>query len=195
MAYCSMEDCKKYGLFEDAKERYENTSRRWKNAWWDVICEIWESFERWQEKYTLDRIAKTIIKKIAKRCRATRSREDIIDRVCVTFAKGTKVCYLFKFYDEYDNIIYSKVGTTEDSFRKRISSELRSYRKNGDPIKYATIESVIDTSHYCPEGAESQARAYFIKKFNGNFIKNDRFTCNIDVNEFNEVVNNYLAAA
>lgn len=191
MTTLSMEDCRKMGAFEEAKMRYENTNKRWKNAWWQVLCDIWDTFVEWQERYCLDKIEKTIEAIVKKR--RSRPRADIIEKVPIIFAKGTKLCYLFKFYDFDGNLIYSKVGTTEGTIRRRLSDELRSYRKNGDPIAYAVIESVINTSHYWPEGAESCARAAFIKKYNEYFIKNDRFTWDIDVNEFNRVVANYLA--
>lgn len=192
----TMSEMRENGLFEDAKEKFENTSKSWKKRWWTVVCDIWDNFVQWQEKYDLDREAMAIIKKVAKKIvkRARKTRDDIIEKVPVIFAKGTKLCYLFKFYDDNDNIVYSKVGTTTQAIQTRLSRELRDYRANGDNIKYATIESVFDTSEYWPEGAESIARAMFIKKFNKHFIKNDRFTCDIDVNEFNEIVSGYLAA-
>ena len=192
MTTFSMDDCRTYGAFEEAKTRYENTSKRWKNAWWQVICDIWETFTEWQEKYFLDKVEKTIHAIITKK-RRSRPRADIIEKIPMIFAKGTKLCYLFKFYNFDGNLIYSKVGTTTDTIRNRLSRELHDYRKNGDPISYAVVESVINTNKYWPEGAESYARAMFIKKFNEHYIKNDRFTCDIDVNEFNEMVKGYLA--
>ena len=190
----SMAECKEHGLLIDAKERYENTSKRWKNAWWDVICYIYDHFEQWHENFHLDPIAKGIVELTKKR--KSRSRYDIREKetVCIRFAKGTKLCYLFKFYDSNGNLLYSKVGTTERTIRERLAREISDYRKGGHDVGYAVIESVINTSFYHPEGAESYVRAMFIKKFNDCFIKNDRFTCDIDTNEFNKMVTSYLAA-
>ena len=195
MANLTMAEIRENGLFEDAKEKYENTSKSWKSRWWAVVCDVWENFTHWQDKYDLDMDAMAIVKKVVKRVskRAKKTYDDIIEKVPVVFAKGTKLCYLFKFYDDNDNLVYSKVGTTTQTIYTRLTRELHDYRAKGDNIKYATIESVFNTNEYYPEGAESIARAMFIKKFNKHFIKNDRFTCDIDVNEFNAIVTQYLA--
>ena len=174
MKNSTMSEMRENGLFEDAKEKFENTSKSWKKRWWTVVCDIWDNFVQWQEKYDLDREAMAIIKKVAKKIvkRARKTCDDIIEKVPVVFAKGTKLCYLFKFYDDNNNIVYSKIGTTTQTIQTRLSRELRDYRANGDNIKYATIESVFDTSEYWPEGAESIARGIFIKKFNTPKPKN-----------------------
>lgn len=191
----SMDSCKLTGDFEEAKERYESTSKRWKNAWWDVICEIWDNFTEWQEKYSLDKIAKTItaiIKRVV-RGRKSKPREDVIEKVPVIFARGTKLCYLFKFYNSNGEIVYTKVGTTERTIRERLSEELRQYRKNND-ISYATVESVFDTGEMFPEGAQDYVKGTWMRKYNKHYVRNDRFTCDIATEEFNNLVNDYLAA-
>ena len=101
----TMSEMRENGLFEDAKEKFENTSKSWKKRWWTVVCDIWDNFVQWQEKYDLDRVAMTIITKVVKKIikRARKTRDDIIEKVPVVFAKGTKLCYLFKFYDDNDN--------------------------------------------------------------------------------------------
>ena len=195
MAKNSMAYVKENGLFEEAKERYESTSKRWKNAWWEIICEIWENFTEWQSEYSLDKIAKIIIKNIKKvvKKRKARQRDDIIEKVPIIFARGTKLCYLFKFYDSNGEIVYTKVGTTERTIRERLSEELRQYRKNND-ISYATVESVFDTGEMFPEGAQDYVKGTWMRKYNQFYKRNDRFTCDISTDEFNKLVENYLAA-
>ena len=179
---------KKHGLFEEAKERYENTTNRWKDQWWAVICEIWDTCHEWRDKYELDKIAKTIIEKVKKVING------IIEKVPIVFAKGTKLCYLFKFYDENGDLLFSKVGTTERTIMRRLREEIRYYQKGGFNVYGATIESVFDTGDIEPEGAQDFAKGYFIKKFRNCYIRNDRFACDIDVDEFNNLISNYLAA-
>lgn len=195
MSAKSMSDYRTTGDFEGAKERYESTSRRWKSAWWDVLCEIWDNFTKWQSKYSLDKVAMTIVEIVEKvvKKRKSRTRDDIIEKVPITFAKGTKLCYLFKFYDNNGELVYTKIGTTERTIRGRLTEELRDYRKTKD-IKYATIESVFDAGELFPEGIQDYIKGLWIRKYNKYYVRNDRFTCDIPTKEFNSLATNYLAA-
>ena len=195
MSAKSMSDYRTTGDFEGAKERYESTSRRWKSAWWDVLCEIWDNFTKWQSKYSLDKVAMTIIEIVEKvvKKRKSRPRADIIEKVPITFAKGTKLCYLFKFYDSNGELVYTKVGTTERTIRERLSEELRQYRKNHD-ISHATVESVFDTGELFPEGVQDYIKGVWMRKYNKYYVRNDRFTCDIPTDDFNNLVTDYLAA-
>ena len=195
MSARSMDSYRVTGDFEGAKERYESTSRRWKGAWWDVLCEIWDNFTKWQSKYSLDKVAMTIIEIVEKavKKRKSKPRADIIEKVPITFAKGTKLCYLFKFYDSNNELVYTKVGTTERTIRERLSEELRDYRKTKD-IKYATVESVFDTGELFPEGVQDYIKGMWMRKYNKYYVRNDRFTCDIPTEDFNTLVIDYLAA-
>ena len=195
MSARSMDSYRVTGDFEGAKERYESTSRRWKGAWWDVLCEIWDNFTKWQSKYSLDKVAMTIIEIVEKavKKRKSKPRADIIEKVPITFAKGTKLCYLFKFYDSNNELVYTKVGTTERTIRERLSEELRQYRKNCD-ISHATVESVFDTGELFPEGVQDYIKGMWMRKYNKYYVRNDRFTCDIPTEDFNALVTNYLAA-
>lgn len=195
----TMSEMRENGLFEDAKEKFENTSKSWKKRWWAVVCDIWDNFVQWQEKYDLDRVAMAIIKKVVKKAvkkitkRARKTRDDIIEKVPVVFAKGTKLCYLFKFYDSNDELVYTKVGTTERTINERLTEELRDYRKTKD-IKYATIESVFDTGELFPEGVQDYIKGMWMRKYNKHYVRNDRFACDIPTEDFNALVTDYLAA-
>lgn len=117
----------------------------------------------------------------------------IVEKVPIIFANGTKLCYLFKFYDSNGELLFSKIGTTERRLLTRLREEMRSYSKKFD-ICGVVIESVIDCGDTPPEGAESDARGYFIKKNPASFTKNDRFMgYDIPVEEFNERVLAYIA--
>ena len=195
----TMSEMRENGLFEDAKEKFENTSKSWKKRWWAVICDIWDNFVQWQEKYDLDRVAMAIIKKVVKKAvkkiakRARKTRDDIIEKVPVVFAKGTKLCYLFKFYDSNNEVVYTKVGTTERTINERLTEELRDYRKTKD-IKYATVESVFDIGELFPEGVQDYIKGMWMRKYNKYYVRNDRFACDIPTENFNTLVTDYLAA-
>lgn len=113
---------------------------------------------------------------------------------------GSQLVYLFKFYDDGENLICSKVGTTTRLPEQRMKEEIRSYKKSKNEkiasITHAEICSVIDCGEVPAEGAESVTRAYFIKKNPDKFMKNDRFVdVDIPTRTFNNIVNNYLKEA
>lgn len=185
----SMVYVRENNLFEEAIERYRITTFRWKSAWWSVICDIYEQYKEWHEKYELNFIEKTVLERTKKLIKG------IVNKVKVTFGKGTKQCYLFKFYDSNGNLLFSKIGTTERTIGVRLNEEINKYNKKFD-VYGVIIESVIDCKDIPPEGAESQLRAHFIKKYPNSYMKNDRFReVDIPVDEFNEIVNSYLDAA
>lgn len=102
--------------------------------------------------------------------------------------------YLFKFYDDADELICSKVGTTTRLPEVRMKEEIKYYADHNIPVARAEICSVIDCGKYPAEGAESHTRGAFIKKYPEAFCKNDRFFgVNISVNTFNKLVKEYLA--
>lgn len=109
---------------------------------------------------------------------------------------GKQLVYLFKFYGADNELICSKVGTTIHLPETRLREEINYYRKHDIPVEKAEICSVIDCGNLPAEGAESYTRAYYIKKFPGNFKKNDRFfNVNIKTRTFNKLVNEYLCGA
>ena len=113
----------------------------------------------------------------------------------VIFGKHELV-YLFKFYDEKNELVCSKVGTTTRTPEQRIKEEIKYYQKHDIPVAKAEICSVIDCGDLPAEGAESQTRAYFIRRHPKAFCKNDRFFgINIPVRTFNKVVKDYLETA
>ena len=104
-----------------------------------------------------------------------------------------QLVYLFKFYDENGELICSKVGTTTKLPEERLKQEITYYNKHGFSIGKTEICSVIDCGEIPAEGAESAARAAFIRKYPDAFHKNDRFF-GVDISPvvFNRVVKNYL---
>lgn len=119
----------------------------------------------------------------------------VIQILCGDLGKAkNEKCYLFKFYDNSDNLLFSKVGTTTRAVKTRLKEEIKAYRKSGFDIGKAEICKVIDCGDIPAEGAESFCRAVFIKQFPHTFKKNDRFM-NVDIPtaEFTKIVKGYLA--
>lgn len=170
--------------FEGALYRFENTNIRWKKHWWEALETIYSKVKSLARKYILD--AENMIVKTVKAFSDT-----VISLVDNGEEAGEKV-YLFKFYDEAGNFLFTKVGTTTRKVSQRLKEEIKSYRKNFS-IGYAVIESVFDCRDLPAEGAESYCRAKFIKEFPHTFQKNDRFMgVDIPVVNFNEAVTSYL---
>ena len=119
----------------------------------------------------------------------------VIQILCDDLGKAkNEKCYLFKFYDNSDKLLFSKVGTTTRAVKTRLKEEIKTYRKSGFDIGKAEICKVIDCGNVPAEGAESFCRAAFIKQFPHTFKKNDRFM-NVDIPtaEFTKIVKGYLA--
>lgn len=109
---------------------------------------------------------------------------------------GRQLVYLFKFYSADNQLICSKVGTTTRLPEQRLNEEIKYYVNHGIPVDHAEICSVIDCGELPAEGAESYARAEYIKKHPTAFCKNDRFfDINISTKHFNKIVNEYLGKA
>lgn len=119
----------------------------------------------------------------------------ITQKVKAVLRGGRQLVYLYKFYYENGELICSKVGTTTRLPEQRLKEEIAYYRKHGIEVGDAKICSVIDCGAIPAEGAESYARAEYIKKHPAAFCKNDRFF-GIDIPErtFNKLINDYLGA-
>lgn len=151
-----------------------------------------EEIERWTE-YSIATI-KRYIKKFADLLTEAKQTFQRITRNCKKALFGDKqLVYLFKFYDSNDNLICSKVGTTNRFPKDRLKEEIVYYRQHNFPVDHAKICSVIDCGDLPAEGAESITRAKYIYKFRQAFQKNDRFVgVDIPVRSFNTIVRKYL---
>ena len=117
----------------------------------------------------------------------------ITQKVKKVLRGGRQLVYLYKFYYENGELICSKVGTTTRLPEQRLKEETAYYRKHGIPVGKAEICSVIDCGAIPAEGAESYARAEYIKKHPAAFCKNDRFFgVDIPVRTFNKLIAEYL---
>lgn len=144
---------------------------------------------------------KTYIRKFAELLKKakelfTLKAKDSIVVLCGLGKPKTGKCYLFKFYDEKGDILFSKVGTTTRTIMERLKEEIRAYVKSDFDVRKAVVCSVCDCRDIPAEGAESYARAHFIKKYKVAFKKNDRFMgIDISTDDFNKIIEEYLGGS
>lgn len=117
----------------------------------------------------------------------------ITQKVKAVLRGGKQLVYLYKFYYENGELICSKVGTTTRLPEQRLKEEISYYRKHNIAVANAEICSVIDCGALPAEGAESYARAQYIKQHPEAFHKNDRFFgIDIPTKSFNKIIMDYL---
>lgn len=182
--------------FEGAKERFETTSPSWKNRWFEICMKIYNRCKELANVYFLNPINKTITK-IAQVVGKRRSKYDDFIQINADLAKdydkGKEKCYLFTFYNENNEMVCSKIGTTTREVRKRLVEELKSktYKEMG--CVRAVINRVYDCGELPAEGLESYFRAMYIKQFPNSFKKNDRFMNTFfDLKKADEIALAYL---
>lgn len=174
--------------FEGAKERLETTSSNWKKRWFEVCETIFRNCKELAKKYILNPLNKTIseigaILTLSKR-KSIKYQETIqVENGVDLLDNAIQKCYLFSFYDEFDNLICSKVGTTIRTVRQRLKEELNSKTYKDMGCVRAVVHRVYDCGELPAEGLESYFRAKYIKKYPNSFKKNDRF-----INEFFDLV-------
>lgn len=100
--------------------------------------------------------------------------------------------YLIKFYDEYENFLTAKVGTTNRSLSKRLNEHF----KSGSPyVKMNANYLVIDKVYKCNglnEGVEKYLIGLLIKKYPNAHRGNDQFRIDLNWEEWDKVIKDYL---
>lgn len=94
---------------------------------------------------------------------------------CGEDTPDSEKCYLFKFYDETDQIIFTKIGTTAKTCKIRLKQEIAYYRKRDIDIVRVEISKIIQCGEMPAESYESYLRALLMKKYPNTWHKNDRF--------------------
>jgi hypothetical protein len=182
--------------FEGARERFETTSKNWKSRWFEICMAIYNKCKELANVYFLNPIDKTITK-IAQVVGKRRSKYDDFIQINADLAadydKGKEKCYLFTFYNDKNEMVCSKIGTTTREVRKRLVEELKNktYKEMG--CVRAVINRVYDCGELPAEGLESYFRAMYIKQFPNSFKKNDRFMNTFfDLKKADEIALAYL---
>lgn len=182
--------------FEGAFERFETTTKQWKNYWFEVCQQIANNCQEFLQKYIINPIDKTIqvIRREKKQKKSIYDNKIIIDCKDLMDNKNEK-CYLFEFYDSKNNLVCSKVGTTKRKVLQRLKEELNSNTYKKLDCEKAIVRRVYDCGDMPAEGAESYFRAYYIKQFPNSFKKNDRFMNEyFDFDFADKLMENYLQA-
>lgn len=183
--------------FEGAKERFETTSKNWKGRWFEVCLQIYEKCKELAKIYFVNPINQTIIKiadVLGKRRGKYDGKIQISTEISADYDKGKEKCYLFTFYNENDEMVCSKVGTTTRKIVERLKEELKSktYKEMG--CVRAVVNRVYDCGDLPAEGLESYFRAMYIKQYPQSFKKNDRFMNTFfDLQKADEIAQAYLA--
>ena len=163
--------------FLSALENLLNTTPRWAREWYGVCCEIYEADEQLATQFRKDEANQTFYRySITADDRPiwyyndkeiwTNGNIDLMDW-------ATEKCYLFRFYDEDDALVFSKVGTTTKKVLDRLKREMKEYEKFG--VVKAVIDRVYNCGNYPAEGLESLIRNVYIQEHPTAFHKNDRF--------------------
>ena len=109
---------------------------------------------------------------------------------------ATQKCYLFTFFNDNDEMVCSKVGTTIRSVKQRLKEELKSKTYTQMGCVRAVVNRVYDCGDLPAEGLESYFRANYIKQFPDSFKKNDRFIDTFfDLKEADKIAEKYLKKA
>lgn len=177
---------------EGAISRLNTTTLRWYEKWFEVCKEIYNASKKWAKLYILDPIAKTIKKLVA----LPKTKKPGIDVAegCSLETAGTEKCYLIEFFDENDNSICSKVGTTTRTVLERIREELNSKTYKSMGAVRCVIHRIYDCGNIPAEGLESYFRAKYIRKYPESFKKNDRFINEkFDLKEADCIFSEYFA--
>lgn len=196
MAKISKDKCIATNDYVSAIERFNMTSNRWKNYWWDCIEQIYKNCEEFAKKYIIDPVNQLISETVEKVRKPRKSKYDEIinsNGYNIT-AKSGEICYLFRFFNDMGELVCSKVGTTTRTIRQRLAEELRSNTYKDMGATHAIVDRVYNCGELPAEGLESLIRSEYIRKYPHSFKKNDRFIGeNFDLDYCDKVANSYLA--
>jgi hypothetical protein len=98
-------------------------------------------------------------------------------------------CYFMQFFDDKGKFLFVKIGKTKDAVSIRAR---HLYNQYSTPVGKINILAVFPSGGIHGEGMESYCRAMFMLKYSKYFIKNDRFSYNIPVEEYKKYCQEYL---
>ena len=150
--------------FEQAKEKFENTTPRWKKYWFDCCKQIMENCKEWAKKYIIDPI-NMIIQPIANVIKKIKPKKE-----------GTSNTYLIKMFDENGSWIFTKIGKANDIKKRMLDFRNHEYKRDGVIISNTeVIKSYELPNDDLAQILESFMRNYFRKNKTEEYHPNDRF--------------------
>lgn len=100
---------------EGAYERFKKATVRWKNYWWDVVVEIYETVKQIQREFFIDLRNRVLTKKRGRH--KSLYLEDVMEFKCI--AEGTGA-YVVQHFDDKGKLLWTKVGKADDA-QKRLA--------------------------------------------------------------------------
>lgn len=89
---------------------------------------------------------------------------------------GNEKAYLFRFYEDDADPVFSKIGTTAKTCIGRLKDEIRYYNNKANfNIQKVEICEIWDCGEMPAESYESFMRALLIRQYPNTWKKNDRF--------------------
>jgi hypothetical protein len=163
--------------FLSALENLLHTTPRWASEWYSVCCAIFEADTQLATQYRKDEVNQTFYHySISANDRPLwyyNGKEIWANGQIDLMDWAVQKCYLFRFYDENDILVFSKVGTATGKVIERLKAEMRDYEQFG--VVKAIIDRVYNCGDYPAQGFESLVRNEYIQEHPTAFMKNDRF--------------------
>lgn len=168
---------------------------RARRGWFDLMLKLYERFpaiqETWEYVENAQRLVKRFVKRVVNKVK-TALNVNISYRAKADYPEGSQLVYLIRLLDRDGGLVWSKVGTTTRTMKKRMTEHLRYYKKYG--VASIEVTRVYDCGEIPAEGLESEFRSKYMRKYPEAFRKNDRFTgVEFDLAEADSIVQNYLA--
>jgi len=180
---------------EGAYLRYQNANAKWREHWWSGVVEIFNSCKEFASQFILD-LENKVLRPIIEKVKNVKSK--IINRDVPIIEKGDfsnchgEQVYFFKFFNEADEILWTKIGTTAKSYFDRCKREIYDYNRKGHGVAKVIIDNVLNCGDIPAESYESFLRAMLIKEYPNTWHRNDRFFCtDIPVERFNTLCKIY----
>lgn len=183
-----MDTC--YNKLQEATDTYER--RKYFNLMVRLYNKSEEIRKVWDFIENARLLAKRFVKKVVEKVKTVFNRNvEYVQDVRNDYPEGTQLVYLIRLLDCENGLVWSKVGTTTRTMKKRMQEHLRYYKKFG--VAKIEVTRIYDCGEYPAEGLESEFRAKYMRKYPGAFRKNDRFTgVEFDLAEADTIVQEYL---
>lgn len=152
---------------EGAYERFKQANLRWKNYWWDVVVEIYNTVKQIQREFFIDLRNRILTKKRGRY--KSLYLEDVMEFKCI--AEGTGA-YIVQHFDNKNNLLWTKIGKA-DNAQKRLEQhftvDYKGIAKTGICLNWFPAKN---SNHAL--SIENILRDYFQNK-GYHLIGNDRF--------------------
>lgn len=138
-----------------------------------VLDDIWEKITEVCKQYYEVRTYAFAAERY-KRIKRFIKPADFITYECTEkYPQGTNQFYLVSLLDENVNIMWGKIGTTQEKTGKRFQQYFR--EKTYKDITYIIVHRVYDCGDIPPEYFENLFKSYYMTKYKNRWVKNDRF--------------------